>query len=186
MEQQNERKEQNDPRDRPEPRERQEVRERFEPREAPRENRAQAEQFAVKESLPVARPRESLPMASAPVERPAVSARTPDVAPAPQESGMSLVKVSKEDLMKELEELNNSLKARLYNSNFERVREIQVRDVIKTLEEVNDAKAIVFDGIITQRLVDLANSKGVKTLVGVKIGNVNKKPDGLEIITKVK
>jgi DNA primase len=98
----------------------------------------------------------------------------------------TLVKVTKEDLSKELEELNNTLKARFYNSNFERVKEMPVRDVIKALEEVNDAHAIVFDGIITQRLVDLAFNKGVKTLMGVKIGNVNKRPDGIEIITKSK
>lgn len=98
----------------------------------------------------------------------------------------TLVKVSKEDLSKELEDLNNTLKARFYNSNFERVKEMPVRDVIKALEEVNDAHAIVFDGIITQRLVDLAFNKGVKTLMGVKIGNVNKRPEGIEIITKSK
>lgn len=103
-----------------------------------------------------------------------------------QEPIAPLVKVSKDDLVKELEELNNSLKARFYNTNFERVKEMQVRDVIKSLEEVKDIHAIVFDGIITQRLVDLAFNKGVKTLVGVKIGNVNKRPDGLEIITKSK
>lgn len=97
-----------------------------------------------------------------------------------------IVKVSREDLHKELDELNNTLKARFYNSGLERVKEMQVRDVIKSLEEVNDVHTIVFDGIITQRLVDLAANKGVKTLVGVKIGNVNKKPEGIEVITKTK
>ena len=51
---------------------------------------------------------------------------------------------------------------------------------------MRDVEAIVFDGIITQRLVDLAANKGVKTLLGVKIGNVNKVPDNIEIMTKAK
>jgi len=89
-----------------------------------------------------------------------------------------------EELVKELEELNNTLKARFYNSSLERVNEIPVRDVIKSLEEVRGVEAIVFDGIITQRLVDLAAGKGVKYLIGVKIGNVNKTPEGIKIITK--
>jgi len=103
-----------------------------------------------------------------------------------EKPSFEVVKVNKDDLITELESLGNTLKARFYNSEFERVKEIPVRDVIKALGEVNDIKAIVFDGIITQRLVDLAASRGVKTIVGVKIGNVNKKPEGIEIITKVK
>ncbi len=88
------------------------------------------------------------------------------------------------DFAKELDELNNTLKARLYDENMDLVEEIKVREVIKALEEKNGIHAIVFDGIITQRLVDLANSKGVRTIVGVKVGNVNKTPEGIKIVTK--
>jgi DNA primase len=94
--------------------------------------------------------------------------------------------VGKENLLNELESLSNSLRARFYNNKFERISEVPVRDVIKSLSENGDVKAIVFDGIITQRLVDLAAKQGVGTLVGIKIGNVNKTPDGIEIITKKK
>ncbi len=94
--------------------------------------------------------------------------------------------VGKDNLMDELESLSNSLRARFYNSKFERILEVPVRDVIKSLSENKDVKAIVFDGIITQRLVDLAAKQGVGTLVGIKIGNVNKTPEGIEIITKKK
>ncbi len=88
------------------------------------------------------------------------------------------------DLKKELEELANSLKARFYNSEGEMVAEVAVRDVIKTLANVGEVETIVFDGIITQRLADLSAKQGVKRLVGLKLGNVNKRPAGLEIITK--
>lgn len=95
-------------------------------------------------------------------------------------------KVSKEELMKELEALGNTLRARFYNSGLELINEVPVRDVIKSLGETKDVHAIVFDGIITQRLVDLASRQGVKTLVGIKIGNVNKTPENIEIITRSK
>lgn len=95
-----------------------------------------------------------------------------------------LHKVDKNDLLKELEALNNTLRARFYNTNFEMVKEVPVRDVIKSLADSRDITAIVFDGIITQRLVDLAARQEVQTLVGIKIGNVNKQPEGLEVITK--
>ena len=91
---------------------------------------------------------------------------------------------SKENLLKELDELGNTLSARFYNSSHERVAEVPVRDVIKKLGEIKDTKILIFDGIITQRLVDLASKQGVETMVGIKMGNVNKKPEGLDITTK--
>lgn len=96
------------------------------------------------------------------------------------------VKVAKEDLVKELESLANTLRARFYNSSLERVSEVPVRDVIKSLSDTKDVHAIVFDGIITQRLADLASKQGVKVLVGLKIGNVNKVPEDIEIVAKNK
>ncbi|MEW6748670.1 MAG: DNA primase DnaG [Candidatus Micrarchaeota archaeon] len=92
--------------------------------------------------------------------------------------------LSRDDLMKELESLANTLKARFYNEKLERMSEVPVRDVIKSLGEANGVHAIVFDGIITQRLADLASKQGVKLLIGLKTGNVNKVPDNIEIVTK--
>jgi DNA primase len=94
--------------------------------------------------------------------------------------------LSKDELMKELDSLANTLKARFYNGSLSMVSEVPVRDVIKSLSETRDVHAIVFDGIITQRLADLASKQGVKLLIGLKIGNVNKVPDNIEIITKSK
>ena len=58
--------------------------------------------------------------------------------------------------------------------------------MIKSLGETEGVHALVFDGIITQRLADLASKQGVKVLVGLKISNVNKAPENIEIITKAK
>ncbi len=95
-------------------------------------------------------------------------------------------KLSKEDLMAELDSLGNTLRARFYNGELQLISEVPVRDVIKSLGETKNVNAIVFDGIITQRLADLASKQGVKVLVGLKIGNVNKVPDDIEIISKNK
>jgi DNA primase len=103
-----------------------------------------------------------------------------------QEAPKPVTKVKKEDLMKELDDLSNSLRARFYNSKLEMVSEVPVRDVIKSLGETKEVHAIVFDGIITQRLADLASKKGVKILIGLKIGNVNKVPENIEILSKQK
>lgn len=113
----------------------------------------------------------------APAEK--VTAEKPVAAPK-----LESAKLNKDDLMKELDALGNSLRARFYNSNLQLIKEVAVRDVIKSLGETKDINAIVFDGIITQRLADLASKQGVKVLVGLKIGNVHKVPENIEIISK--
>jgi DNA primase len=89
-----------------------------------------------------------------------------------------------EQLLKSLDELENTLRARLYDENMAPVNEIPVRDLIKALGDSTGIKAVVFDGIITQRLVDLAENRGAKTLVGVRSGNLFRRPDGMLIHTK--
>jgi DNA primase len=91
-------------------------------------------------------------------------------------------KLSREDLENELKELSKTLKARLYDKDFGLIKELSVREVIKSIEETEGIHAIVFDGIVTQRLVDLAENKGVAILVGGKMGNVSKKPTKLELV----
>lgn len=104
----------------------------------------------------------------------------------PKEKVLPSGPLDKNELMTELDALGNTLLARFYNSKLERISEVPVRDVIKSLGVTKDVHAIVFDGIITQRLADLASKQGVKILVGLKIGNVNKVPEKIEIITKSK
>jgi len=92
--------------------------------------------------------------------------------------------VAPEQLMKSLAELENTLRARLYDDSLNLKSETPVRDLIRVIQEGSGVNAIVLDGIITQRLVDLADGKGVKILVGVKMGNIFKRPAGMAIVTK--
>jgi hypothetical protein len=38
--------------------------------------------------------------------------------------------------------------------------------------------------VITQRLLDIAFESDVKTIVGIKVGNVTKQPESIEIYSK--
>lgn len=87
-------------------------------------------------------------------------------------------------LLGSLDELENTLRARFYNSELVAVKEMPVREMMKSLEDERDVYAIVFDGIITQRLADLAENKKIATLVGIKLGNVFRKPASVLIHTK--
>ncbi len=87
-------------------------------------------------------------------------------------------------LLKSLDELENTLRARIYGKDMNLVEELQVRDLIKKMGELKETHAVVFDGIITQRLADLADKKGTKMLIGVRSGNLYKRPDRMLIYTK--
>lgn len=93
---------------------------------------------------------------------------------------------SKEDFIKELEELNGTLKARLYDRNGKLIQEVMVRDIVKALSEIEGVETVVFDGIITQRLADIASEKGIRMIIGMREGNLTKKPQNVEIYTKFK
>lgn len=81
-----------------------------------------------------------------------------------------------------LRELSGSLKGALLNSDMEVIVETDVRDLAKEIETRKDVHAIVFDGIITQRLVDMANDRGIKYIAGIKSTKIENRGN-VEIIT---
>ena len=61
---------------------------------------------------------------------------------------------------------------------------VQTRDLTDVLDSgKHDAKKVIFDGIITQRLVDVAVNAGVNTLIGRRVSNIPKLPTSIELIS---
>ncbi|RAP51831.1 MAG: hypothetical protein BZ138_04215 [Methanosphaera sp. rholeuAM270] len=84
-----------------------------------------------------------------------------------------------------LSQVRGTGKGNLYDENFSKVSQVKVENLfneIKSTEE--NIKTVVFDGIISQRLVDLAKEKNIEYLVAVKMTEVVKKPETIKIITK--
>jgi DNA primase len=92
----------------------------------------------------------------------------------------------KEDWFKQhVDELNGTLTARLFDRNQNALREVAVRDLARELKDSNgDVNGVVFDGVVTQRLLDIAAEKGLSYLIGAKMGNIAKSPVGVKVITK--
>jgi len=73
--------------------------------------------------------------------------------------------------------------AKLLNGNGEVLDEVPTRELAdKLLEDDQGVENIVFNGIVTQRLVDIATEKGIKKLIGRKVGNIPKLPTSLEVL----
>ncbi|MDH3364810.1 MAG: DNA primase DnaG [Thermoplasmata archaeon] len=84
-----------------------------------------------------------------------------------------------------LSELNTTSKAKLLDDTGNAFLEVQVAKLAETLkDEGARAKSLVLDGIITQRVLDLAVEKDITTVVGVKVGNVAKLPTNVTVLTK--
>ena len=88
-------------------------------------------------------------------------------------------------VLEEVKKLAGTLEAVLYDSQWNPIQKVPVREVYNVLEKAEPGKiyAIVYDGIITQRMLDLAAEKGVKLLIANRIGSIEKRPKGVSLLT---
>ncbi|MEM1626018.1 MAG: DNA primase DnaG [Sulfolobaceae archaeon] len=89
-------------------------------------------------------------------------------------------------ILEEVKKLPGTLEGIFLDSNWNLVERVQVRDIVNKLENLQtntNIAYIVFDGVITQRLVDLAALKGIKLLIGARIGSLTNRPSNVQILT---
>lgn len=85
---------------------------------------------------------------------------------------------------KEMETLSGTLSSRILDENNTVISEMPVRNLAAALKDgVSGAKSVVFDGVISQRIVDIAAEQGIENLIGLKTGNVVKMPATMKVFT---
>jgi DNA primase len=105
-------------------------------------------------------------------------------APAPQPPKTPKKDEKAEKFRKLFIDLTGSLKAYLLDNKANVIKEVAVRDLAVALKNSKEkVSAVIFDGVITQRLMEIASEKGVEYLVGAKVGNITKKPAELRLFT---
>jgi DNA primase len=80
-------------------------------------------------------------------------------------------------------ELGGTLEAVLLNKEMGQIKRLPVSELAEKLQEMKDVDTLVFDGVITQRLVDVANEKGIKYLVAARVSNKVKQPYDMHLLT---
>ncbi|MFQ6135983.1 MAG: DNA primase DnaG [Candidatus Hydrothermarchaeales archaeon] len=81
-------------------------------------------------------------------------------------------------------DLSGTFKAYLLDQESNIIKEVAVRDLASALTNSKEkVSVVIFDGVITQRLVDISSGKEVECLVGATIGNITKKPTELRLLT---
>jgi len=79
--------------------------------------------------------------------------------------------------------LVGTLEAVLLNEKLELIERLPVSQLAEKLQQVTGVDTIVFDGIITQRIVDIAADKSIKRIVASRISEAVKPALNVDLIT---
>lgn len=97
--------------------------------------------------------------------------------PAVEDDEVTLMK----DMLKEFEGTGNGA---ILDEALNMTKEVEVEDIYEEIKNIDGtADSVIFDGVISQRLVDVASEKGIKKLVAFKSMNIVKKPHDVKLIT---
>ncbi len=84
-----------------------------------------------------------------------------------------------------IEKVNGALEALLIDKSSKVVEALPVSNLVNRLKEIKSGTIdkIVFDGIVTQRLIDTAEEKKVGLLIGNRMGDLSRKPTNIDVFT---
>jgi DNA primase len=88
-----------------------------------------------------------------------------------------------EEVSKIAETLQGTLEAVLLNEKLKQTDRLPVSQLAEKLQEAKDIDTVVFDGIITQRIVDIAGEKNIKRIVAARVSEAVKPALNVELIT---
>jgi DNA primase len=79
--------------------------------------------------------------------------------------------------------LQGTLEAVLLNEKLEQIERLPVSQLAEKLQKTSSVDTVVFDGIITQRIVDVAGEKNIKRIVASRISEAVKPALNVELVT---
>lgn len=90
-----------------------------------------------------------------------------------------------EEVRKSIDEVRERLMAILLDEGLNELKRVPVSELAQELENYKDSvKYVIFDGIITQRLIDILSGRADEVyLIGVRIGEISKPADNVKVMT---
>jgi len=83
-----------------------------------------------------------------------------------------------------LKDIDGTLMAVLLSADLQELARVPVSELAAKVGEDKSVKYVLFDGVVTQRLVDSAASLGTDVyLIGVRVGEMQSKPDNIHVFT---
>jgi DNA primase len=80
-------------------------------------------------------------------------------------------------------ELQGTLEAVLLNEKLEQMERLPVSQLAEKLQQTSGVDTVVFDGIITQRIVDVAGEKNIKRIIASRVSEAVKPALNVELVT---
>ena len=105
---------------------------------------------------------------------------------------LETVKVKKKERRKKIvprqiadtaKELGGTLEAVLLDKEMKQVARLPVREIAEKLQQMKGIDTVVFDGVITQRLVDIAAERNINYLVAARVSTAMKQPLKVKLMT---
>jgi DNA primase len=87
------------------------------------------------------------------------------------------------EVVQTIKELEGTLEAVLLNDKFEQIERLPVSQLAERLQQAEGVNTVIFDGIITQRIVDVASGKNIRTIIASRISDAVKPPLNVQLIT---
>ena len=92
-------------------------------------------------------------------------------------------KLVPKQIVETAKELSGTLEAVLLDKEMKQVDRLPVRELAEKLQQMKDIDTVVFDGVITQRLVDIAAERNVNYVVAARISKAMKQPLKVKLMT---
>ncbi|MBS7632518.1 DNA primase [Candidatus Bathyarchaeota archaeon] len=92
------------------------------------------------------------------------------------------VEVPKE-IIEAKKSLEGTLEAVFLNDKLEQIERLPVSQLAEKLQEIEGVNTVVFDGIITQRIVDVASEKNIKRIVASRVSEAVKPSLSVQLTT---
>ena len=92
-------------------------------------------------------------------------------------------KLVPKQIVETAKELSGTLEAVLLDKEMKHVGRMPVRELAEKLQKMKDIDTVVFDGVITQRLVDIAAKRNINYLVAARVSTAMKQPLKVKLIT---
>ncbi len=88
-----------------------------------------------------------------------------------------------QNMVAKAKELRGTLEGVLLDQSMGEIAKLPVSELAGKLVDYQGVDTIIFDGVVTQRLLDLAEERGVKTVVGDRIAELARRPGAVKIMT---
>jgi DNA primase len=80
-------------------------------------------------------------------------------------------------------DLRGTLEAVVFDDEGKELSKMPVSELAEKIPTLDKAQVVLFDGVVTQRLLDTAASKGIKFVIGDRVSDGAKKPTNVNVMT---